>query len=73
MRRAFLSERVRLGDLEREAERGDMDRRGERTFEGVRDWAGGGVTSRERDRPRDGERDDIGELKIQRMSLCIVN
>ena len=53
---------VRLGVLDREAERGDMVRRGaDLDFRGVGDLANAEFSWRERVRPRSGEVEGIGQ------------
>lgn len=62
LRLASRSEGVRLGVREREAERGDIERRGDdRSRIGDRALAAVGVCERVRERPRSGDRDAMAE------------
>ena len=56
---------VLLGVLDLERDRGDIERRGERDLERLRDLANAGVIVRVRDRPREGDLEGIENIRIR--------
>ena len=65
--RPARAEPARLRALDRDGERGEMDRRGERDLDGVWDRAAGDLV---RIRPREGDREGIGLWWRRRRGQC---
>lgn len=66
LRRPFRSPRgefIRLGLLDRDRERGEIDRRGERDLDGVSDRSTARLADRVRVRPREGDLDGIDDCE----------